>query len=161
MKRCIQKQLGLLSHETHGAEIAELASVLPLLVVLIFGILWFGRAFNIYTTVNRATREAAEAAARKTPSTLGNQVITDSDIKINVVEPILIASHLDPSQADLTILHHVLTLNSGANVPVATVTIAYPYTFKLNGLTCCPPTIVPLLDRGITITVNAQAQEEQ
>ena len=41
---------------------AELAFVMPLLFMLLFGIMWFGRAFQIYSTVNQAARAAAEAA---------------------------------------------------------------------------------------------------
>ena len=42
---------------TRGAEIAEAAVVLPLLFMMLFGIYWFGRAYNIYATINHAARE--------------------------------------------------------------------------------------------------------
>ncbi len=61
-----------LGRETSGAEIAEAAVVLPLLFMLLFGIMWFARAFNIYTTINRAAREGALAAAAHNCATCGN-----------------------------------------------------------------------------------------
>jgi Flp pilus assembly protein TadG len=155
-----RKHWRVLRQETSGAEIAELAAVLPLLIALIFGILWFGRAFNIYTTINRATREAAEAAALNSCATCGN--LPNTNIFANVVNPILLAAHLDPSLAEPTFTvtpHVILNPNSGSNVLGSVVTMSYPYTFKLNGLTCCPPTLTPIT-LGVTINGRAQAQEE-
>ena len=61
-----------LLRDSSGAEIAEAAVVLPLLFMLLFGIMWFARAFNIYTTVNRAARQGALAAAANNCATCGN-----------------------------------------------------------------------------------------
>ena len=61
-----------LLRDASGAEIAEAAVVLPLLFMLLFGIMWFARAFNIYTTVNRAARQGALAAAANNCATCGN-----------------------------------------------------------------------------------------
>jgi hypothetical protein len=46
-----------------GSEIAEAALVLPILFMLLLGIYWFGRAFNVYATINHAAREGTRAAA--------------------------------------------------------------------------------------------------
>ena len=40
-----------------GSEIAEAALVLPIFFMLMLGIYWFGRAFNVYATINHAARE--------------------------------------------------------------------------------------------------------
>ena len=40
--------------------------------MLLFGIMWFARAFNIYTTMNRAARAGALAAAAHNCATCGN-----------------------------------------------------------------------------------------
>ena len=61
-----------LLHDAAGAEIAEAAVVLPLLFMLLFGIMWFARAFNIYTTVNRAARLGALAESANSCATCGN-----------------------------------------------------------------------------------------
>jgi len=47
-----------------GAEIAEAAVVLPVLFTFLLGIIWFGRAFNIYSTITQAAQQGAATAAR-------------------------------------------------------------------------------------------------
>jgi hypothetical protein len=47
---------------TSGAEIAEVAVVLPVVVTFLFAIMWFGRVINIYSTLTYAAREGANAA---------------------------------------------------------------------------------------------------
>lgn len=46
-----------------GQSLVEYAMVLPLLLLLIFGIIDFGRYFHAYLTVDHAGREAARAAS--------------------------------------------------------------------------------------------------
>lgn len=149
-----------LHSQDSGAQIAEFAAVVPMLVMMIFGIMWFGRAFNIYTTVHHAAQAAAEAAA--TPNcvtcTSGNTFPDQTTIKNTIVDPILAASHLDPSSGVFNITaHQPLDPNSTVFGPI--VTLSYPYSFKLNGLTCCPPTLTPVTV-GVTIHASAQTQEE-
>ena len=47
----------------HGAAAVELALVLPLLLLLVFGIIDFGRMLNTQITLTEAAREGARAAA--------------------------------------------------------------------------------------------------
>jgi hypothetical protein len=47
--------------ESSGSEIAEAALVLPLMFTILLGIYWFGRAYNVYATMNFAARDAARA----------------------------------------------------------------------------------------------------
>ena len=140
-----------------GAQIAEFAAVVPMLVMVILGILWFGRAFSIYTTVNHATRAAAQAATLHGCVTCVDAAV---DIENNVVNPIFIAAHLDPSQkSNYGIDHSSVTLPSGMQVSLYTAHMRYPYNFKLNGFTCCPPALTPVT-LGVTITAQAQSKEE-
>ena len=53
---------------TEASEIAEAAVVLPLVFMFLLGIVWFGRAFNIYSTIQQAAQQGALAAARPTCS---------------------------------------------------------------------------------------------
>lgn len=148
------------SHDT-GAEIAEAAVVLPLLFMLLFGIMWFARAFNIYATVNRAAREGALAAVQHNCATCGNTPQSSANIRNNVVNPILIASHLDPGQVqNFTVTPNVI-LNPGSPLIEygTVVSLDYPYNFKLNGISCCPPTLSPIIT-GVTIRAQAQARQE-
>ena len=144
-----------------GAQIAEFAAVAPMLVVLIFGILWFGRAFNIYTTVNHAARAAAQVAATRTCASCGNTFPSDGSIETDVIDPILLASHLDPTQKqNFSVAHGVIeNPSSSPTVTGTVVSFRYPYNFKLNGITCCPVAITPVT-LGVTINAQAQSQEE-
>src|SRR5690348_10999214 len=47
-----------------AVELVEFAIVTPLLMMVLFGMFWFGRAFNIYETLTRAAREGAAYGAR-------------------------------------------------------------------------------------------------
>ena len=155
------RRLKAVGRDTRGAQIAELATVLPLLLMVLLGIMWFGRAFNIYATVHRAARAAAEAAA--TPQCVscgsGNIFPDQGTVKNNVVDPILTAAHLNPDDAAFAIASHQ-PLDPGSTVFGPVVTMSYPYNFKLNGVTCCPPSLVPIT-LGVTINARAQAQEEK
>ena len=83
--------------ETVGAEIAEAAVVLPLVFMLILGIYWFGRAYNIYATITHAAREGARAATAQTCATCGNTALVESQVATRVAQA-LQASKLDPTQ---------------------------------------------------------------
>jgi hypothetical protein len=89
----IARQLG----STDGAEIAEAALVLPLVAMLLFGIIWFGRAFNIYSTIQQAAQQGAITAARATCATCGNTLPTAAAAD-GVVTAVLQANNLGLGQ---------------------------------------------------------------
>lgn len=85
--------------ETEGQEIAEAAFVLPIVFLLLIGIYWVGRAYNIYSTINHAAREGARVAA--VPSTCTSCAAgtpVDAGAVANTVTQALLASHIDPTQ---------------------------------------------------------------
>ncbi len=82
---------------TDGAEIAEAALVLPLVFMLLLGIVWFGRAFNIYSTITQAAQQGAITAARSSCGTCGNAAPSDTTVT-GVVEAVMKSSSLDTSQ---------------------------------------------------------------
>lgn len=86
--------------DSGGAEIAEAALVLPILFMILLGIYWFGRAFNVYATINHAAREGARVAVVSTCATCGNTpVVTGNPTAIvNAVTGALEASKIDPSR---------------------------------------------------------------
>ena len=59
------------SRSEHGAALVEMAMVLPLLVVLLFGIMETGWLFSQHVEVRHATREAARIAAVSSPDDNG------------------------------------------------------------------------------------------
>ncbi len=90
--------------DSDGAEIAEAAVVLPLVFLLLFAIVWFGLAFNIYSTITSAAREGARTAARPScavcaapsPSWSTTNLPGDSTVEASVFS-VLQASHVKPS----------------------------------------------------------------
>ena len=49
--------------DDRGATLVELALVLPILVLLVFGVVEFGRAYNAQVTLTHAAREGARVLA--------------------------------------------------------------------------------------------------
>ncbi len=95
-----------LATETRGAEIAEAALVLPLVFMLLLGIFWLGRAYNIYATITHAAREGARAAVASSCATCpvnsvcnwgGTSFPCDQTV-VDAVTSVLQASRLDPSR---------------------------------------------------------------
>lgn len=102
------ERLHNLAKGEHGAEIAEAALVLPLVFMLLFGIIWFGLAFNVYSTVNAAAREGARFAARPqcawcTPSgtTWNATNLPDDQAVENAVIAVLQSSRVDKTKIQL------------------------------------------------------------
>jgi hypothetical protein len=87
----IVKQLA----SAEAAEIAEAAMVLPLVFMLLLGIVWFGRAFNIYSTITQAAQQGAITAARSSCVTCGNTPTLDTTVEDAVVA-VLQSSNLKP-----------------------------------------------------------------
>jgi hypothetical protein len=82
-----------------GVEILEAALVLPIVFTFLLGIVWFGRAFNIYSTITQAAHQGAITAARPTCVTCGPGNIFPSDATVdNAVSVVLQSSNLDPAQ---------------------------------------------------------------
>ena len=85
------------ARDTSGAEIAEAAIVLPLVFMLLLGIYWFGRAYNIYATITHAAREGARAATAPACALCGNAPLTPDQVAARVAQA-LQASKLNPNQ---------------------------------------------------------------
>jgi Flp pilus assembly protein TadG len=82
--------------ETRGAEVAEFAAVLPILMMLLLGIISFARAYNVYTTITYAAQEGARTAAASNCATCGNIPNAASDVDTRVTQ-VLQASRIDPT----------------------------------------------------------------
>ena len=91
-----------------GASAVEFALILPILIILVFGIVEFGIAFNNYITITHAAREGARIAAvdLNNPD-LKNIIIerafpvqiTETDIVINTPDGTNIG---DPVEVEIT-----------------------------------------------------------
>lgn len=109
-----------------GAELIELAIVLPILLFVLAAMIDFGFLFQQYEVVNNAAREGARLAS------LPNY--TDTDV-IARVQSYLAASGLnDPAAPTPTVTAGTLSLSAGGPViSVRTVTVRYPANFMYLG----------------------------
>jgi Flp pilus assembly protein TadG len=94
-----------------GAAVVELALVLPVLAMLLFGIVEFGRGYSAQVELTSAVREGARAAALKTGD------------PVTVVKGA--AGSLDPAKITVTPGPACLP---GAD---AVVTATYPFTYEV------------------------------
>jgi Flp pilus assembly protein TadG len=88
-----------------AAEIAEAALVMPVVFIFLLGIIWFGRAFNIYSTITQAAQQGAITAARPTCATCaapgnawGSTDFPGDSAVVSAVTSVMQASNLDPNQ---------------------------------------------------------------
>jgi hypothetical protein len=96
-----------------GSEIAEAALVLPLAFMILLGIYWFGRAFNVYATINHAAREGARfAVAQGCATSCNNAAPTIANIGTQVGNAMQ-ASGLNPALATVPTVSYT-ACNGGA-----------------------------------------------
>ncbi len=90
--------IGLASGITHdsGQEIAEAALVLPILFLILLAIFWFGRAFNIASTIERAARHGIQTFTHPTCASCGNNFPTNAQT-VDSVNSALQDDHLQPA----------------------------------------------------------------
>ena len=76
-----------------GTSAVEFAIILPILVMLVFGIFEFGLAFNNYIALTHAAREGARLAAvalHEENHSLFEQKVRDSAPTVQIVDPIIV-----------------------------------------------------------------------
>ena len=138
--RPIARRLG----RTEGAEIAEAALVMPLVFMLLLGIIWFGRAFNIYGTIAQAAQQAAVIAARSSCVACGNTPPSDTTV-YNAIAAVMQAASIDPAQ---------IPTNSNPPTPVSCVNPpALATCTNINNITICRQA---LLDSPVSATLPPQ-----
>jgi hypothetical protein len=93
----LQTGLKRLGTDASGQEMLEAAIVFPVFFLIVLGIFWFGRAYNIYATVTHAAAEGARIASSPTCATCANSYPSDLTV-VSTVSSILRASRLDPNQ---------------------------------------------------------------
>lgn len=98
-----------------GQALVEVALVAPLLLLLIFAVADFARAWNTYQVITDAAREGARTAVIDDPA------ILDADVR-TVITDALDRASLDPAEATV----QILGFRSGRGNPT-TVRIEYRY----------------------------------
>lgn len=149
--------------ETRAAELVEMAFVVPLLLTLLIGIFWAGRAYNIYETITRAAREGARTAVANSCAACGNAVPAVSNVEDAVLNS-LSTSSIDATQVQVptscagnlsTKICYQRNVALNASTPTeygVVVSLEYPFTFTL------PFTSVNMTT--VTIPTSVQMREE-
>jgi Flp pilus assembly protein TadG len=136
-----------------GAEIVEFAVVLTALLMLLIGIIWIGRAYNIYQTITRAAREGARFALAPSCATCGNTFPTDTEVQ-GVINGALSAAALDPTKANPAIQiqrNQTLDPNDAPGYQFSGVVVSFGY-----------PVYLPIpFTRPVTMTVSTRVQMRQ
>jgi|SRR5215470_6597119 len=128
----------------HGAEVVEMAFVLPILLTLLLGVFWFARAYNVYDTMTRAACEGARIAAAPSCSACGAQY-PSIDTVASTVNSSLVASSLDPTQVSCGVCAGTcygsapaicyqsgVVLNPSTNPTEYGVIVSFSYPFQLQ-----------------------------
>lgn len=119
----VRKRRVWLRRRRRGQALVEFALIVPMLLLLVLGIVEFGRAWNVYQTLTDATRQGARTAVLARTS-------IDADTVSAVANQIMAAAALDTASA-------TKTLSAGFKVSgqYTTLTISYPYTLQwVSGL---------------------------
>lgn len=107
--------------DERGQALVEFALVLPILLILVVGIIEFGRAWNMHQIITDAAREGARKAA------IADESVTQTQVE-NTVRTALAGGRIDPSTATIT------TNGWGAATgDPATITVSVPYRFTFFG----------------------------
>lgn len=102
-----------------GAVAVEFAILLPVLILLLFGIVDFGRAINAQITITQAAREGARLAS------LGTVVAPLATVQTKTMAA---ATGLTIVQANVTEPNGACAAGAGATGGFVTVKVAYTYT---------------------------------
>ena len=135
-----------------GAVVLEAALVLPLLLMLLIGMIWLGRAYNVAQTMTRAAREGARFAVIPSCATCGNSYPADSQVRA-MVDASLSASSLNPTRVTGYTLQRGVVLNPGSAFPETGVAVSFSYPFQL---------VVPFTSANMTtIAIQTHVQMRQ
>lgn len=160
LHRCRSVQLVTNWKDESGAELVEAAVVIPILMMLLLGIVSFGRAWNTYQTITRAAREGAKQAVL-TPcadSTYcpGATNYTANDIWTNFVNPVLQSDQLDTTKVTNPTIKYVQLDPNDPTPYICGIQLSfqYPYTFSL------PFTSVNLSTINLSTTVQMRLENQ-
>jgi Flp pilus assembly protein TadG len=147
---------------TTGSELVEMALIMPVLFSLLLGVVWLGRAYNVYETMTRAAREGARVAAASSCASCGNTAATVASVE-NAVTNSLSASNINPANIIIPTCTGNLSskvcylrnfqLNNAGDVPIelgVVVSLSYQISFPIPFVSIAP----------ITVTARAQMRQE-
>jgi Flp pilus assembly protein TadG len=141
---CLQKEIRTNEPEifvrhfgrgTRGIALVEFAMVVPILMTLLIGTFWIGRAVSVYQALERAAREGARVAIAPSCASCRGTGGNDSDVN-SAINGALAAAAIDTSNPDLQI--HI-DRNEGLNpsdpvnyqASAVEVTVSYPMQLSI------------------------------
>ncbi len=145
-----------IAESDRGAELFEFALVAPLLLALLLGIVWMGRAYNVYATITRAAREGVRYAVLPNSYAAGNTYAdtpttscsSNTNAFNNYVVPVLKADSLDPSKVLNYCQQAVYLENTYPQQCGVVIKFSYPLQLEIPFTTL----------RATTIDIPVQAQ---
>ncbi|MDP2871772.1 MAG: pilus assembly protein [Bacillota bacterium] len=115
--------------DRRGQAVVELALIIPVLLLLVLGVVEFGRLFNAYMTVQHAAREGAR---------LGILGATDNEIMNRVLQNTVT---LDPAQVVIGIAPAAGSRPSGS---ILTVSVSYNFRVLMPLLSSVVGSTIPI-----------------
>jgi hypothetical protein len=120
-----------LSRET-GAALVEFAIITPLLLLLVFGIIEFGRAYNAQNTLTHAAREGAREYAITQDPIAGEAAAKDAATSLKSADITVTLSACDPGQPASVTLEYPFELQIGF-FPVSNFTMQSEGVMRCGG----------------------------
>ena len=109
-----------------GATAVEFALVLPILMLLVLGIMEFGRAYHVQTTLSNAARDGVRVMALEDSATAAKATAMASAQSLPLTVDMI---DVNPSRCSAEPTSTGTTTTSGTASPgTASVTITYPFT---------------------------------
>lgn len=120
-----------LERRESGQALAEMALVIPAMLLLIFGIIEFGTAWRNYQVITNAAREGARRAVMAD----GGIVDTSESAVLGIIENVMTSGGLDydPNYVTFSCDGADGSLCSGVRGIPEEVRIEYPYEFAILG----------------------------
>ncbi|MGH9509519.1 MAG: TadE/TadG family type IV pilus assembly protein [Terriglobales bacterium] len=107
-----------------GGTLLEAAITLMLFFTLIFGVLEFGRAYNLYQAITNAAREGARYSVAPFSGT--NNLPTTTNVEARVQQYL---DSVGARNTTVSVVQNTTGTVNGANVVYTTVNVTAPYTF--------------------------------
>jgi Flp pilus assembly protein TadG len=119
--RCFRRQVGVGAHE-RGAEAVEFALVLPVFVLLVFGVVDFGYMINRDTMINNASREGAREGALNPDQNAIECAVRQSLSTVETPALKTVTANCQPTPTKITVLVTCRTPSDSTTCAVTNVT---------------------------------------
>ncbi len=130
------------SSKENGAVAVEFALVLPIFLMLVFGIVEFGRAYNIQVSLSEAARETARYTAIHS-SEAGFSAANAKAVGISAAPSVALAP------ANIQIAYSSGTACAAGQSVVVTINVVTPYLTGLPGLIPGMPANLNISSKGV------------